>query len=41
MAGSQAHLYVPAKRLEKVTGSPFQEEECLIENLKKVEPHGK
>jgi hypothetical protein len=39
--GSQAHPYVPAKRPEKVTGNPFQEEECLTENLKKVESHGK
>ena len=39
--GSQAHLYVPAKKPEKVTGNPFQEEECLTENLKKIEPHGK
>ena len=35
-AGSQAHLYVPAKRPEKVTGNPFQEEECLTENLKRL-----
>jgi hypothetical protein len=41
MAGSQAHFYVLAKRPEKMTGNPFQEEECLIEKLKKVEPHGK
>tara|TARA_B110000495_G_scaffold23978_1_gene16994 strand:- start:393 stop:578 length:186 start_codon:yes stop_codon:yes gene_type:complete len=41
MAGSQAHFYVLAKRPEKLTGDPFQEEECLIENLKKGEPHGK
>ena len=41
MAGSQTHFYVLAKRPEKVTGNPFQEEECLTENLKKVESHGK
>jgi hypothetical protein len=40
-AGSQNHLYVPAKKPEKVTGNLFQEEEWLLENLKKVEPHGK
>jgi len=39
--GLSAYPYVPAKRPEKVTGNPFQEEECLIENLKKVEPNGK
>jgi hypothetical protein len=40
--GPQAHPYVPAKRPEKkVTGNPFQGEECLTENLKKVEPYGK
>jgi hypothetical protein len=37
--GSQTHPYVPAKRPEKVTENPFQEEECLTENLKKVESH--
>jgi hypothetical protein len=41
MAGSQANFYVLAKRPEKVTGKPFQEEECFTENLKKIEPHGK
>ena len=39
--GSQAHHYVPAKRPEKVTGNPFQEEECLTEKFKKIEPYGK
>jgi hypothetical protein len=34
--GLSAHPYVPAKRPEKVTGNPFQEEECLTENLKRL-----
>ena len=38
-ANSQAHLYVHAMRLEKVTGNPFQEEEYPTESLKKVELH--
>jgi hypothetical protein len=35
MARSQGHFYVLAKRPEKMTGNPFQEEECLIRKIKK------